>query len=208
MQRQAGRQATTRRRDRTALLVVTCAVLVLLACAGAYRALLGPAPASMIGGPFLLAGADGQPRGTSSFRGRYMLIFFGYTGCTDICPRTLTEMSEALDRVDPQAARIQPLFITVDPKHDTPDQLRRYTAGFSPHLLGLTGTADQLHAVQRTFHVVVQPDKTGNPTDLDHSAVLYLLGPAGNFIAPIPADADRSVMQAALLHYVGASGAG
>ena len=198
----------SRRRDRTALLTAACFVLVLLGCAASYRALLGPGPADRVGGPFLLADPDGRPRSDASFRGRYLLIFFGYTGCDDICPRTLTEMSEALDRVDPHADRIQPLFITVDPKRDTPDQLRRYTSGFSPHLIGLTGTAAQLRSVQRRFHVVVEPDRAGIGHDVDHSAVLYLLSPAGAFIAPIPADADRSVMQADLLRYLGASGTG
>ena len=176
-------------------------MLLLLACAGAYRSLLGPAPSSSVGGPFTLADSDGQPRSDRSFRGRYMLIFFGYTGCTDICPQTLTEMSEALGRLDPDAARIQPIFITVDPARDTPDRLRRYTGAFSPHLIGLTGTPGQLDSVERRFHVVVEPQTAGR-AEVDHTAVLYLLGPDGDFLAPIPADASRVAMQAALRRYV------
>ncbi len=194
--------ATRRRRDRAGLAIATLGVVVLLACAGLYRVMLGPAPTSAIGGPFTLADSQGRPRSQASFRGRYMLIFFGYTGCTDVCPQTLTEMSEALDRFDPDAKRIQPIFITVDPEHDTPDRLRQYTTAFSPHLLGLTGTAAQLDTIERRFHVVVQPDPAGGKDGLDHSAVIYLLGPGGDFLAPIPADANRAVMQSTLHRFV------
>ena len=203
----ARRKNAIRRRDRTGLGIATGGVLALLACAGLYRAMLGNPPPA-IGGSFTLADSDGQPRSDNSFRGRYMLIFFGYTGCADVCPQTLTEMSEALDRIDPQARRIQPLFITVDPVHDTLQRLHRYTQNFSPNLIGLTGTAAQLGAVERSFHVVVEPDSHDGKSDLDHSAVIYLLGPDGSFIAPIPADADRTTLQAALNRYVPAPGIG
>ena len=152
-----------------------------------------------VGGPFTLVDSQGQTRSDGSFRGRYMLIFFGYTHCADVCPQTLTEMSEALDQIDPEARYIQPLFITVDPKHDTLQRLHQFTSSFSPKLIGLTGTAQQLAEVERLFHVVVESD---SEQDLDHSAVIYLLGPDGRFIAPIPADADRVALQAVLHRYV------
>ena len=190
------------RRDRAGFVIATAGVLVLLLCAGVYRAMLGPGPSPVLGGPFTLADRAGPLRSDASFRGRYMMIFFGYTGCTDVCPQTLTEMSEALDRFDPDARRVQPIFITVDPKHDTPDRLRRYTVAFSPHLIGLTGTTRQLDAIERLFHVVVEPDPAGGRDGLDHSAVIYLLGPRGNFLAPIPADANRTVMQSTLRRFV------
>ena len=196
------RQDATRRRDRAGLAIATAGVVFLLACAGFYRAMLGPAPSPAIGGPFTLADSAGQPRSEASFRGRYMLVFFGYTGCTDVCPQTLTEMSEALDRFDPEAKRVQPIFITVDPEHDTPDRLRKYITAFSPHLVGLTGTSRQLDSVERMFHVVVEPDQVGGRNGLDHSAVIYLLGPEGNFLTPIPADASRTVMQSTLRRFV------
>ena len=199
------RRNAVRRRDRRGLAIAVGGVLVLLACAGLYRSALQPPPA--IGGPFTLADSAGRPRSDQSFRGRYMLIFFGYTGCTDICPQTLTEMSEALDRLDPDADRIQPIFITVDPNRDTPDRLQRYTEAFSPHLIGLTGSAGQLDRVEKRFHVVVEPED-GRKAALAHTAVLYLLGPDGGFLAPIPADADRVAMQAALRRYVPIPAAG
>ena len=192
-----------RSRDRGGLAVAVVGVLLLLAAASGYRMLLGSGPTASIGGPFTLVDGTGRPRSDASFRGRYMLVFFGYTNCRDVCPQTLTEMSEALDRVDPEARRVQPIFITVDPAHDTPQRLRTYVAGFSPTLVGLTGTADQLGAVERLFHVVVETDRAEGRDDLDHSAVLYLLDPDGRFVAPIPADGGRTAMQAALTRYVG-----
>ena len=200
--RQDPTRRSRERRDRTGLALATAGMLVLLLCAGLYRSMLGSGPSTVIGGPFTLADSTGTLRSDASFRGRYMMIFFGYTGCTDICPQTLTEMSEALDRFDPDATRVQPIFITVDPKHDTPDRLRHYVTAFSPHLIGLTGTTQQLDAIERRFHVVVEPDGEGSKSGLDHSAVIYLLGPRGNFLTPIPADASRTVMQSTLRRFV------
>ncbi len=206
--REDRRREAIRRRDRRGLLAVVTGVGLLLAGATGYRALLGPGPSVAVGGPFTLVDSQGRTRSDNSFRGRYLLIFFGYTGCLDVCPQTLTEMSEALDRIDPDARRIQPLFITVDPKHDTLQRLHQYTRAFSPNLIGLTGTAAQLGEVERRFHVVVEPDGSGGKQDLDHSAVIYLLGPDGSFIAPIPADADRTALQVALRRYLPPSAIG
>ncbi len=180
----------------------------LLAIAAGVRTLVGSGPGPSIGGPFTLTDGGGRPWSDADARGRYMLVFFGYTGCVDLCPRTLTEMAEALDRFDPGARRVQPVFITVDPAHDTPQRLRRYVAGFSPTLVGLTGTADQLGAVERQFHVVVEPRLPTDHDELDHTAVIYLLGPDGRFVAPIPADSDRTAMRAALGRYVGGPATG
>jgi protein SCO1 len=202
--KRAGGEAGRRRRDRRGLLLATGGVLALLACAGGVRLLVRPElpQPTAVGGPFRLAAAGGGEQSDQNFRGRYMLIFFGYTGCTDICPQTLTEMSEALDRIDPEARRIQPIFITVDPARDTPDKLQRYAGAFSPHLLALTGTPDAVGEVERRFHVAVQIDPDGHGTDIDHSAVLFLMGTHGEFLAPIPADASRNEMLAALKRFV------
>jgi len=196
------RRKAIKRPARRGLVAAAGGVIFLLACAGGYRALLGPGPSFSIGGPFTLVDSQGQMRSDSSFRGRYVLIFFGYTRCADVCPQTLTQISEALDRIDPDAKRIQPLFITVDPEHDTLQRLHQYTSAFSPKLIGLTGTTEQLGEVERLFHVVVEPHGEGDKQDLDHSAVIYLLGPDGEFIAPIPANTDRAALQAALHRYV------
>jgi protein SCO1/2 len=176
----------------------------LLGLAGGYLWLLGGTapPAAEIGGPFTLLADTGQVVTDRSFRGRYLLIHFGYTGCADVCPTTLAALRVALDLLGGRGAGVQPLFITVDPRRDTPAVLRGYTAAFTPRLLGLTGTEQQLAAVRRAYHVraVVHPDGAGYA--IDHTSVLLLVGPDGRFIAPIAADQSGAAMAAELGRYL------
>jgi len=158
-----------------------------------------------IGGAFTLAGPDGKPVTDRDFRGRYMLVYFGYTTCPDVCPTTLSEMASALDKLGPKAARVQPLFITVDPARDTPAVMRQYTAAFSPRLEGLTGTPEQVKAVAQEYRVYYARHDTGpGPNDygMDHSSVLYLMGPDGAFVAPLRADEDAAAMAADIAKHV------
>ena len=120
-----------------------------------------------------------------------MLLYFGYTSCQDVCPVTMTAVGDALDVLGPKAARVQPLFVTVDPQRDTPDVLRRYLMPFSPRLVGLTGTPGQLRQMEQSYRVAstVHPGAMGTAGyTIDHSSVLYLIGPDGRYIAPIRAD--------------------
>ena len=129
-----------------------------------------------------------------SFRGRYVLVYFGYTSCEDVCPLTLGAVAQAMDVLGPKAMQVQPLFVTVDPQRDTPDVLGRYVAAFGPKLLGLTGTPDQLRQMQQVYRVtsVRHPGAAGYT--VDHSSVLYLLGPDGRYLAPIRADETGAEM--------------
>ncbi|MBV8869260.1 MAG: SCO family protein [Acetobacteraceae bacterium] len=164
---------------------------------GVYLWLSGTATAA-IGGPFTLENGNGQAVTNRDFRGKYMLVYFGYTYCPDVCPTTLTELAGALDKLGPKAARVQPIFITVDPQRDTPAVIKQYTGAFSPRIVGLTGTPDQIAAVERAYHVYAAKHVTGpGPNDygMDHSSVLYLMGPDGRFVAPI--DADQTAPQLA-----------
>ena len=195
-----GRGAPPPRRGRPGAAAL-CTAAALLALAGGYLWLLGgtapPRPAA-IGGPFELTASSGEAMTDRSFRGRYVLIYFGYTSCEDICPVTLSAVAEALDALGPKAARIQPLFVTVDPQRDTPEVLRRYVGGFSPRLIGLTGTPAEIGRMQREYHVtsVAHPSHTAGPMGyvVDHSSVLYLVGPDGRYLAPIRADATGAEM--------------
>jgi len=183
-------------RDRRGVLALFGTAGILLLGAGLYRAALGPIPAPALGGPFSLRDPDGRLHGAQAGQGRWELVFFGYTQCTDTCPRTLIEMSEALGGLDPGARRIQPLFITVDPVHDTPAALRRYTSGFSSTLIGLTGDPATLAGVRRAYHVVAEQE--AGEAGYDHSAALFVLDPAGRVVSILPADTDRRVLQARL----------
>ena len=144
-----------------------------------------------IGGPFTLQDGNGKPVTDRDFRGKYMLVYFGYTFCPDVCPTTLNAVAEAMDKLGPAAARVQPLFITVDPKRDTPTVVKQYTAAFGPSIEGLTGSADEIATVAKEYRVYYAEHRTGSGPDdysMDHSSVLYLMSPDGAFVAPIRAD--------------------
>ena len=149
-----------------------------------------------IGGAFRLIDAQNHTVTDRDFRGRYLLVYFGYIGCPDICPTTLASVVQALHLLGKRAAAVQPVFITVDPTHDTPSMMRRYVAHFSPRLIGLTGTTAALAAAERAYHVTV--DMT--PTGIDHTAVLYLMAPDGRFLAPLPADSTPAAIATDLDH--------
>jgi protein SCO1 len=171
------------------LIGLLAAVLVL--GSGAFFWLSGGGSASLVGGPFVLQDGDGKQVTDRDFRGKYMLVYFGYTFCPDVCPTTLNEVSEALDHLGAKADKLQPIFITVDPKRDTPAVVKQYATAFTPKLLGLTGTPDEIAKVANEYRVYYAEHRTGpGPNDytMDHSSVLYLMGPDGQFIAPIRTD--------------------
>lgn len=152
-----------------------------------------------IGGPFTLENGGGQMVTAADFRGRYMLVYFGYTLCPDICPTALNAMATALKTLGPKAQALVPVFITLDPERDTPAVMRRFTAAISPNLIGLTGPPDEIAKVAREYRVYYAKHVTGpGPDDysLDHSSVIYLMGPDGHFIAPIRADRSPEDMAA------------
>ena len=181
----------------------------ILVVAGLAIYLFGaPAPvrdAAAIGGPFSLTDGAGKPVTDTTFRGRFMLVYFGYTFCPDVCPTTLNDVAQALDKLGGRADRIAPLFITVDPARDTPEVVRQYAAAFSPRLEGLTGTAEQVATVAHEYRVYYAPHKTGpNPGDytMDHSSILYVMSPAGAFLGIVPADEGPDKMAADLAKYI------
>ncbi len=159
------------------------------------------APGVSIGGPFALTDGSGKPVTDKDYRGRFMLVYFGYTFCPDVCPTTLNDVAQAIDKLGPRAASLQPLFITIDPKRDTPEVVGRYAAAFSPRLIGLTGTEAQIKAVAGEYRVYYAEHRTGpGPGDysMDHSSILYLMGPDGDFVSTIRADAGPDAIAADL----------
>ena len=155
-----------------------------------------------VGGAFSLVDTDGRTVTDRDFRGRWVLVYFGYTSCPDVCPLTLHDMAEALERLGPKGARVQPVFVTVDPQRDTPAVLRAYAASIDPRLVALTGPEDAVATTLRAFRVQREiRHVAGQPHDdylLDHTAVLFLLGPDGRFIAPVRADEPPDRMAAAI----------
>ena len=159
-----------------------------------------------IGGPFTLEDGNGKPVTDRDFRGKYMLVYFGYTFCPDVCPTTLTSVADALDKMGPAASRVQTLFISVDPKRDTPPVVKQYAAAFGPGIEGLTGTPEEIARIAKEYRVYYAEHRTGSgPNDysMDHSSVLYLMGPDGGFIAPVRADQSGDEIAANLKKYMG-----
>lgn len=177
------------------------AALAALAACGA-PAEPPPLEGASIGGPFALTGEDGQTVRDSDFAGDYRLIYFGYTSCPDVCPLDVQNIGAGmrlLERDDPAlAARVQPIFISVDPARDTPEVLRGFTDAFHPRLLGLTGSPRQIAQVAREYGVsFTAHDEQGEENYLvDHTRVAYLFGPAGEPIALIPQDESPEAVAA------------
>jgi len=137
-----------------------------------------------VGGPFALVDQDGQTRTDRDFRGRWMLIYFGYTNCPDVCPTTLALMSEVMNRLGGRATRVAPIFITVDPDRDTPEVLKQYLASFGPKFVGLMGPRSHIASVASEYRVyVARRPMSGGGYAVDHSDVMYLMDPAGKFVA-------------------------
>ena len=139
-----------------------------------------------VGGPFSLVDHSGKRVTDADFRGRFMLVFFGFTFCPDVCPTALQVTSAALDKIGAKAAGITPVFITVDPERDTPEQLRTYVASFHPRLVGLTGTLQETDAVAKAYRVYyrkVKDDRSNAGYTMDHTSIIYVMGPDGRFVS-------------------------
>lgn len=145
----------------------------------------GPALSSAVGGPFKLVDDGSQPVTEAVLKGKPSLVFFGFTHCPDVCPTALFEMSEIFRALGPDADKAQAFFITVDPERDTPEIMKSYVSSFVPQIHGLTGTPEQIEVVKKEYRVFSRkvPLKDGDYT-MDHTAVVYLMDKAGNFIAP------------------------
>ncbi|MFQ5466740.1 MAG: SCO family protein, partial [Kiloniellaceae bacterium] len=158
-----------------------------------------------IGGPFTLADQTGRTVHDTDYRGRMMLISFGYTTCPDVCPTTLASISQALDDLGADAERVQPLFITIDPARDTPEALAAYMPNFHPSLIGLTGTQAQIAAVAKAYKVYYA--KAGGAAEgedylMDHSTMVYLMGPDGRLLTYLPNAMDPDALAARIREYL------
>jgi protein SCO1/2 len=133
------------------------------------------------GRDFHLTDHTGKPRSLADFRGKAVVVFFGYTQCPDYCPTTLSELAAAMTRLGPDAARVQVLFVTVDPERDTPELLSRYVPAFNPSFLGLYGDAAATAATAKEFKVLYQkqPGPTPGTYTMDHSAGTFIFDPQG-----------------------------
>ena len=184
------------------ILLASAISLVVIAAGGLAALMLIPAGpqitnsttgamsiAGAIGGPFTLTATDGRAVTDQTYRGKWQLIYFGYTSCPDACPTALNNMGVALDRLGRDAAAVQPIFITVDPKRDTREALADYLKSFDPRIVALTGTEDQIGAVVKEYRVYVSAhSEEGSDYSVDHSSLYYLINPAGKFVGVLHGD--------------------
>lgn len=182
-------------------LVLGFGVIALSACgsrstpgngSGAVEA---PLAGARIGGDFTLTDQDGKPARWSDYKGKYRLVYFGYTYCPDVCPVDLQKIVAGLHRFQKaapaRAARVQPIFISVDPQRDTPAVIKPWVAAFDPRLIGLTGSPDAIEKVKKDFAVVASREGEANGGKdylVSHTRTPYLFGPEGDPIALVPVD--------------------
>jgi protein SCO1 len=148
---------------------------------------LGAAPAS-VGGPFQLVGLLGRPADETLLKGKWTVVFFGFTYCPDVCPTTLQALAAAQQRLGPKADQMQVVFISLDPARDTPAQLKTYLGadGFPKGIIGLTGTPEQVAAAAKAYRVYFKKNGEGADYLVDHSTAAYLMDPKGRFDRAIP----------------------
>jgi protein SCO1 len=168
-----------------------------------------PLAGASIGGPFSLTDQDGKPYSSTVLAGKYAIVYFGYTFCPDACPTDMQVLAKAMRSLDDHhpavSAKIQPLFITVDPARDTPVALKQFVSAFYPRLIGLTGSDAQIAAVAKEYAISYrkQPAPPGTSGYLmDHPRVAILIGPDGKPIELLPVDADAAQVASELEKWV------
>ena len=183
------------------------AILALPARAGEKPLPTPPALATLFGGAFALVDQDGVARTDVDFRGKYLLVFFGYASCPDICPTDLSTIAAALDLLAGQADGVQPLFVTVDPARDTPEVLKEYVGKFHPKFIGLTGREAQIRQAAKAYRVhrskiLIEGEASGAYL-ANHSSLTYLMAPDGSFVTLFPHGTAAPVMAAAMRRHLG-----
>ena len=140
---------------------------------------------ALVGGPFTMTDQNGRRVTEKDFLGKHMLVFFGYTYCPDICPTELQVMMAALDQLGPDAEKVQPVFVSIDPARDTPEVMKAYVENFGSRLIGLTGSPDEVAAMAKAYRAYyAKSGDTSSPDAylMDHSSIIYLMGTDGRFV--------------------------
>lgn len=189
-------------------ILIFAALILMIAAAIGTHALMsqrGGEPAGqgtpLVGGPFSLIDQDGRRVTETDFRGKFMLVFFGFTHCPDICPTELQVMTAARAMLGPGAERVTPVFISIDPERDTPEVLKAYVENFGPELQGLTGSPEEIAAVARAYRVhYAKAANPASPEDylMDHTSIIYLMGPDGSFVKHFAYTTDVTALAAGL----------
>lgn len=184
------------------LLAASLALAVLFAASAARSADLP----SLFGGPFSLIDETGARVAPDSYAGKFMLVYFGYSYCPDICPTDLAVVGQALDSLGPLVERVQPLLISVDPERDRWESLAAFTDAFHPALVGLTGTEAEVAAAAKAYRVHRRKFRLDGASEddylVDHSTLTYLMGPDGRFVTMFPRGTTPARMTEVLRKYL------
>jgi protein SCO1/2 len=187
----------------SSVMPLLCATVAIAALAGCRQ---GEQPATVredarpgFGGDFVLTNQDNQPFRLADVRGKPVLLFFGYTSCPDMCPVTMSRISGALSRVGARASEVVTLFVSVDPRRDTPPRLKEYVGSFSTPLIGLTGTEEEIGRVSAAYHASYQVVATGTPNYLvNHTSAIFLIDRQGRLRQYFKFDEKPETLAAAL----------
>jgi len=159
-------------------------------------------------GPFSLVDHNGRNVTDKDYRGKFMLIFVGYTYCPDVCPTELGTIANALDLLGPDAAKVQPIFISVDPERDTPEVMADYVSAFYPTMVGLTGTPEQVAAAAESYHArynkmsLSEGEDIGDDYFVGHTSATYLIGPKGRGLHVFNYGDSSEEMAARIQHFI------
>src|SRR5260370_16009993 len=179
------------------LLVLAAGALLALAFRDTPQGAAGTALASAIGGPFRLIDQNGKAVSDADLKGKWQLVFFGYTHCPDACPTALNEIALALDQLGEKRGEVEIVFITVDPDRDTPEVMKSYVQSFDAPIIALTGSPDAVAQAAKAYRVFYAKHPRGDGDyDMDHSAVIYVMNPEGKFTATFTPDSSAdSIVQ-------------
>lgn len=194
--------------QRSVPIAIAMAAALVFAAAAIFAYTLYEGPhgvlARTVGGPFRLIDQNGKPFTEVDLQGKWHLVFFGYTHCTDICPETLNDLSLAYNKLGPRQRKdLAVVFISVDPERDTSAVMKAYVANFDAPIIGLTGTAAEVKQAARDYHVYNEKHYAADGSyEMDHSAVIYVMDPQGRFAATIAPDEAVSAIEATLAKLV------
>ena len=167
-----------------ALVILGAGVFLALTLRDNPRGAAGTVLASAIGGPFRLTDQNGKTVTDADLKGKWSLVYFGYTHCPDACPTALNDISIALEDLGTKRDAVRPVFITVDPERDTPEALKAYVTSFDAPILALTGTPEQVAQAAKGYRVYyAKHPEAGGDYSMDHSSVIYVMDPQGRFTA-------------------------
>jgi protein SCO1 len=186
------------------VLVLAAGALLAIAYSDNPKGAGGTLLSSAIGGPFHLVDQNGNPFTDANLKGKWHLLFFGYTHCPDTCPTALNEISLAMDKLGKKRDEVGVVFITVDPERDTPEVLKSYVQSFDAPITALTGSPEEVAQAAKAYRVFyAKHSRADGGYDMDHSAVIYIMDPQGRFTATLSPDATADAMSERLQKLLG-----